>query len=76
MQYGICPLSVVAIRSNADDDAEMLSQVLYGEHFKILEQRKEWSRIRLAFDDLEGWTNNLQIKIIEESNIDFLMVKI
>jgi len=66
MQYGICSLSVVPIRNGADDSGEMISQLLYGEHFKILEQRKYWSRIRNAFDGFEGWVNNLQILVIEE----------
>ncbi|MFK7814340.1 MAG: NlpC/P60 family protein [Maribacter sp.] len=65
MQYGICPLSVIPIRETADDAGEMTSQLLYGEHFKILEQRKFWSRIRLAFDNFEGWVSNGQISIIE-----------
>jgi len=67
MQYGICPLSVIPIRSAANDAAEMTSQLLYGEHFKILEQRKLWSRIRVAFDDLEGWVSNRQIREIDDA---------
>ena len=38
----------------------LVSQVLYGEHFKVLEQRKSWSKIRLAFDKYEGWIDNKQ----------------
>jgi cell wall-associated NlpC family hydrolase len=67
MQYGICHLSIIPIRSQADDTAEMISQLLYGEHFKILEQRKYWSKIRSAFDKCEGWTHNSQITSIEEN---------
>lgn len=70
MQYGICPLSVVPIRSLADETGEMISQLLYGEHFKILEHRKFWSRIRVAFDDFEGWVSNGQISIIEAEDFD------
>lgn len=70
MQYGICPLSVVPIRSIADDAGEMTSQLLYGEHFKILEQRKFWSRIRGSFDHFEGWVSNGQILIIETKDYE------
>lgn len=70
MQYGICPLSVVPIRSIADDAGEMTSQLLYGEHFKILERRKFWSRIRMAFDDFEGWVSSRQIAVIESENYE------
>ena len=67
MQYGICQLSIVPIRSIADETAEMISQLLYGEHFKVLEQRKHWSKIRTAFDKCEGWVQNLQITYIDEN---------
>ncbi|MBO0340180.1 MAG: C40 family peptidase [Bacteroidota bacterium] len=66
MQYGICPLSIVPIRTNPDDCAEMSSQLLYGEHFKVLEARKKWSRIRTAYDNFEGWIPNNQLKLIAE----------
>ena len=70
MQYGICHLSIVPLRSIADNNAEMVSQLLYGEHFKILENRKFWSKIRLAFDECEGWVANLQITIIEKKDFE------
>ncbi|MBU2973481.1 MULTISPECIES: C40 family peptidase [Zobellia] len=66
MQYGICPLSIVSVRVNADETSEMVSQLVYGEHFKVLERRKAWSRIRLAFDKFEGWVNNHQMTLISE----------
>ena len=67
MQYGLCYLSVVALRSEASDSSELVSQVLYGDHFKVLEHRKSWSRIRLGFDKYEGWIDNKQFQFIEES---------
>jgi len=72
MQYGICHLSIVPIRSNAEETAEMISQLLYGEHFKVLEQRKNWSKIRAAFDECEGWVQNLQIILIDENEYTIL----
>jgi len=72
MQYGISPLSVVPIRNSANDSSIMISQILYGEHFKILEQRKHWSKIRCALDNFEGWVFNNQIKLIEQSDYEEL----
>ena len=66
MQYGICHLSVVSVRASADDASEMVTQLLYGDHFKVLEQRKFWSRIRIAFDGYEGWVSTKQFQLIEE----------
>lgn len=66
MDYGICNLSIVPLRAEASDASEMVSQVLYGEHFKVLETRKKWSRIRLALDSYEGWIDNKQYRKITE----------
>lgn len=70
MQYGICHLSVVPVRSVADDTSEMMSQILYGEHFKIIEPRKTWSKIRIAFDKCEGWVRNNQIFHITQDDYE------
>ena len=67
MQYGISNLSIVPMRAEAADQAEMVNQIIFGEHFKVLESRKKWSRIRLAHDSYEGWISNKQwIEISEE----------
>ncbi len=68
MQYGISNLSIVPLREFPQDTSEMISQALYGEHFKLLEQRKKWSRIRLAFDNYEGWIDNKQFIEISKEN--------
>jgi hypothetical protein len=67
MQYGISNLSIVPMRAEPADQTEMVNQILFGEHFKVLESRKKWSRIRLAHDGYEGWISNKQwIEIPEE----------
>jgi len=68
MQYGICNLSIVPLKLEPTDKSELVSQVLYGDLFKVLEQRKYWSRIRLAFDQYEGWIDNKQYAEIEEKD--------
>jgi len=66
MQYGIAHLSMVSLRETPNHPAEQISQVLYGELFKVLEVRKQWSRIRLAFDKYEGWIDNNQYTLCTE----------
>jgi len=68
MQYGICNLSIVSLRLESSDKSELVSQILYGEWFKVLEQKKLWSKIRLAFDNYEGWIDNKQFKHITEED--------
>lgn len=61
MKYGICPLSIIPLRAEASDKSELVSQVLYGETFKVVEHRKKWSKVRLFHDRYEGWLDNKQI---------------
>ena len=68
MQYGICNLGIVPIRLESSDTSEMVTQALYGDFFKVLEQRKKWSRIRFSSDNYEGWIDNKQYLEIEESD--------
>jgi len=68
MQYGLCNLGIVPIRLEPSDASEMVTQALYGDYFKVLEQRKKWSRIRFAFDKYEGWMDNKQYLEIDEDN--------
>ena len=66
MLYGICNLSVIPLRSEASDLSEMNSQVLFGESFKVLDKKKNWSRIRTDFDEVEGFVDNKQYQEITE----------
>jgi cell wall-associated NlpC family hydrolase len=73
MRYGICPISIAPLRLETNDTSEMVSQVLYGEIFKIIENRKKWSKIRLAHDNYEGWIDNQQYQEIEAEEYHLLL---
>lgn len=66
MQYGITNLCIIPLRKEASDTSEMVSQILFGEHFKVLEKRKNWSKVRLHFDSYEGYIDNKQYEEITE----------
>jgi len=68
MQYGICNLGIVPMRFEVSDKSELVSQLLYGDIFKVLEKRKKWSRIRVDFDKYEGWIDNKQYLEINEDD--------
>jgi hypothetical protein len=73
--YAICNLSIVPLRAEPSDKSEMISQVLFGDTFIILEKTKHWSRIKLSFDDYEGYIDNKQYEIISESFFQNLSVE-
>jgi hypothetical protein len=72
MRYGICNLSIIPLRLEASDCSEMASQLLFGEHFKVLEKRKKWSKVRLQFDRYEGYIDNKQFLEITEEQYSLL----
>ena len=47
--FGICNLSLIPLRVEPRDTSEMTSQVLFGEIFEILDQKKQWTKIKLNF---------------------------
>lgn len=53
--YGVCNLSLVPLRAEPADKSEMISQLLFGDHFQVLEQTEKWARIQTAYDDYTGW---------------------
>ncbi|WP_339657312.1 hypothetical protein [uncultured Maribacter sp.] len=42
----------------------MVTQFLFGEHFKILESRKKWSRIKTILRKSKDWIMNSQLTFI------------
>lgn len=61
MKYGISILSVVPGREEASDKAELVTQLLFGDHYKIIDERVNWVKIRIAFDKYECWIDRKQV---------------
>ena len=55
MSYGIADLSIVPMRSEKSERSEMVSQILFGEVFEILEVDEKWVYVRMLHDRYEGW---------------------
>jgi hypothetical protein len=72
MNFGISILSVVPIRKQASNQSEMTTQLIFGEHYKILESQKEWSKIQIAHDKYVGWISNNQIYRIDQEEYEKL----
>ncbi|NBL65196.1 SH3 domain-containing protein [Flavobacterium sp. NST-5] len=70
--FGICNLAIIPLRAEASDRSEIVSQVLFGEHFTILEKNNQWSKIKLQFDGYEGWVDEKQYQIISKNDFESL----
>ena len=66
MNYGISDLSIIPVRKEPAEKSEMVTQILFGEHFEIIEEAENWTKVCLAFDDYEGWVDSKMITPIEE----------
>jgi hypothetical protein len=64
MEYGICNLAIVPMRAEPNERSEMVSQVLFGEAFEILEWKDNWVQIITAFDNYTGWIGRLQFTML------------
>lgn len=53
--YGVCLQSMIPVRSAPAESAEMTTQLLFGEHYTILEQEGKWTHLRSGVDQYEGW---------------------
>lgn len=70
--FGICNLAMIPLRLEHSDKSEIVSQVLFGEHFEICEQFKQWNRIKLHFDSYEGWIDSKQMQLISASDYEHI----
>lgn len=55
--HGVVRLSLVPVRNEPADESEMISQLLFGEHYAVLEvsENGNWLKVQNAFDGYEGW---------------------
>lgn len=65
---GICRLGVVPVRANPSDSAEMVTQLLFGDHYSISELSEDgkWAKIIIDFDQYQGWIDFKQHTEISE----------
>jgi hypothetical protein len=67
MDFGICVLSVVPVRSEPSDKSEMVTQLLFGDMVVISRELQNWINIRIVYDNYEGWIDKKQIEYLQEA---------
>jgi len=62
LDYGVCRLAVVPVRKHPSHSAEQINQLLFGDHYQVIETTpdKSWMLTRSYFDGVEGWIDVLQ----------------
>ena len=72
IMFGICNLAIIPLRAESSDRSEIVSQVLFGEQFEVLETLKQWAKIRLQYDGYEGWVDSKQFQPITKDQYEQL----
>lgn len=67
MTFGIATQSILPLRKEPDHRSEMVSQLLFGELFRITEISNDWLLVNLVWDSYEGWIPAKQVTLLEES---------
>lgn len=70
--HGICALSLAPLRAEASDSSEMVSQLLFGDVYSVLEKRKHWLRIKMKYDGYEGWLGEKQHTLLTDKDVEIL----
>ncbi len=68
MEFGVCLLSAVPLRAFPGHQSEMVSQLLFGDIFSVMEKRKDWYQVKMQQDHYQGWVAANQIQALEESD--------
>ena len=68
LQKGICRLSIVPVRKDPAHSSELVTQLLFGDHYTVLSVTPDgkWIHIKMYFDGYEGWIEINQHKEISE----------
>ncbi len=72
MNKGICLLSAIPVRHAPDDKSEMITQLIWGEMFLVIEKTEKWLYVKTVFDKYEGWVLEKQVTYIEYEEFDRL----
>lgn len=72
--FGVCRLSLVPVRLEGSDKAELTTQLLFGEHYEVLSSSKDkkWLKIKMHFDQYEGWIDARQHHSISKDHFDYI----
>lgn len=72
MKYGISELSVIPVRKEQLEQSEIVTQILFGETFQIIEENKDWTNIKVISDSYVGWINSNCITKLETEEYNFI----
>lgn len=72
MTHGISKLSIIPGRAEPSDKAENITQILFGEHYTIIDSQEKWLQVELANDNYKCWIDKKQHTEIDQEKFEML----
>ncbi len=71
---GVCRLAIIPVRSYPSETSEMVTQLLFGDHYTVLESMNDgrWLKIEIYFDEYLGWIDTKQHYAISDAYFNHL----
>jgi len=70
MKFGFTKLSIIPVRVDAREQSEMVTQLIFGDIFSVLVEKKKWLQILIEADGYEGWIDKTMFFEISQSQFN------
>ena len=67
--FQYCSVSIAPIRSIPSDSSEMITQLVFGEIVELLEEDKQWRKVRSYVDQYEGWVDEKLLSPLSDKEL-------
>jgi len=71
-KFGACVQACISIKQEASHKSEMISQLIFGELYEIIEKNAKWTLIKTDFDNYTGWIDSQQVYEISQNEFQRL----
>ncbi len=68
-----CNQSFIPVRTQPSETAELETQILFGELYRVVESTEKWCHIKIESDSTEGWINNKLVEPIADEQLGRLL---
>jgi len=66
-----CCLTIVPVRADHSDTAEIVTQLFFGELVKIIDTHQQWVKTENLHDNYQGWVDRKQLLPFDKNTTDF-----
>ena len=68
--HGVANLSVIPMRAEPSERAEMVSQLLFGDAYSVVDENDNWLKISTFNCKYEGWINRKNHNPLHEKDVE------